>query len=150
MAGRPPKTLKAHVLEQSFRARRHYPLLAGEELPWPGFALLQARYRAATSQPERRAIAVDFQAAVTLAHQAVSDRITPNEDGGYPERCPEGSEGVDDGRSRSSRSEDALSHQPHTPSHPQRSACQRLTAPQFRRAARDAAPLDTLNPDSGR
>lgn len=36
MAGRPPKPLKAHVLEQSFRARRHYPLLAGEELPWPG------------------------------------------------------------------------------------------------------------------
>src|SRR2546429_6498115 len=33
MAGRPPKTLKAHVLENSFRARRHYPLLAGEELP---------------------------------------------------------------------------------------------------------------------
>src|SRR5947207_15674208 len=100
MAGRPPKTLEAHVLGQSFRARRHYPLLAGEELPWPGFALLQARYRAATSQPERRAIAVEFQTAVTLAHQAVSDRITPNE--------------PDDGRSRSSTSEDALSHQPHT------------------------------------
>ena len=119
MAGRPPKTLKAHVLEHSFRARRHYPLLAGAELPWPGFALLQARYRAATSQPERRAIAVEFQTAVKLAHETFSDRSTQNAQGGYPERCPEGSEGVDDGRSRSSRSEDALSHHPHTqPQHP--------------------------------
>jgi hypothetical protein len=117
MAGRPPKTLKAHVLEKSFRARRHYPLLAGGELPWPGFALLQARYRAATSQPERRAIAVVFQTAVRLAHQNFSNRVTQNEHDGYPQSCPEGSEGVDDGRSRSSRSEDALSHHPHTQQH---------------------------------
>ena len=139
MAGRPPKTLKAHVLENSFRARRHYPLLAGAELPWPGFALLQARYRAATSHAERRAIAVEFQTAVTLAHQAASDRSTTDEAGRYPERCPEGSEGVDDGRSRSSRSEDALSHHPHTKSQSPRPSFLGARAPRVSRAGRRLA-----------
>jgi phage terminase large subunit-like protein len=64
MAGRPAKSLAEHAREGTFRARRHGPLLAGPDVPWPAFALLQARYRAATSEPERRALALEFEQAV--------------------------------------------------------------------------------------
>jgi len=69
VAGRPAKTLATHVREGSFRARRHHRLLRGGELGWTGFALLQARYRAATSEPERRAIALEFEQALRLVHE---------------------------------------------------------------------------------
>ena len=48
---RPAKTLLAHAREGTFRARRHHPLLAGPDVPFAGFALLQAHYRRATSEP---------------------------------------------------------------------------------------------------
>jgi phage terminase large subunit-like protein len=70
--GRPAKTLAAHVLEGTFRSRRHHRLLAGAELPWSGLAVIQARFRAATSEAERRAISVQFQQAVTLVHEQTS------------------------------------------------------------------------------
>ena len=71
MTGRPAKTLQAHVREGSFRARRetHRLLLAGAELPWEGFAFLQRRFRAATSEPERRAVALEFEQAVQQAQE---------------------------------------------------------------------------------
>ena len=68
MAGRPPKTLAAHVRENSFRARRHWSLLSGPELPWSAFAVMQARYRQANTHPARRALAVEFENAVKAAH----------------------------------------------------------------------------------
>jgi phage terminase large subunit-like protein len=74
MTGRPTKALVAHVREGTFRARRdtHRLLLAGPELPWTGFALLQKRFCAATSEPERRAIALEFEQAVRVAHEQLA------------------------------------------------------------------------------
>jgi phage terminase large subunit-like protein len=69
MAGRPPKTLAQHVRDGSFRSRRYFPLLAGVDLPWPGFALLQTRFRAATSEREQREIGLEFEKAVRIVHQ---------------------------------------------------------------------------------
>jgi phage terminase large subunit-like protein len=68
---RPAKPLAQLVREGNYRARRdtHRLLLAGPDLPWPGFALLQQRFRTATSEPERRAIALEFQRAVNLVQQ---------------------------------------------------------------------------------
>jgi phage terminase large subunit-like protein len=65
MAGRPRKRLLDHVLEGSFLARQHGGLLADkDDLPWPGFAALQAEYRRARSVPEQRAVALDFERLV--------------------------------------------------------------------------------------
>jgi len=76
VSGRPAKSLAAHVRDATFRARRHRAFLLGPELPWPGFAVLQHRYRAATSEPERRAVAVEFARAVRLVHeQAVGEQV---------------------------------------------------------------------------
>ena len=66
---RPPKSLAQLLHDGSFRARRHGPLLLGPDLRYPAFALLQARYRQATSEPERRAIALEFERAVRLVHE---------------------------------------------------------------------------------
>jgi len=73
MAGRPAKTLAAHVREGTFRARReaHRSLLPAAALPWPGFAVLQERYRRASSEPERRAVALEFEQAVRLVQAQV-------------------------------------------------------------------------------
>jgi phage terminase large subunit-like protein len=70
MSGRPPKSLAQLVRDGSFRARRaqHRALLGGPDLPYPGFAILQARFRRATSEPERRALALEFERAVRLVH----------------------------------------------------------------------------------
>ena len=65
--GRPARPLSEHIRKGTFRARRHHGLLAGPNVPWPWFARLQTRYQAATSEPERRAIAVDCERAVKLA-----------------------------------------------------------------------------------
>jgi phage terminase large subunit-like protein len=81
MAGRPAKTLPEHVRDGTFRARReaHRSLLAAAALPWPGFAVLQERFRRASSEPERRAVALEFERAVRLV-QARVERERP--DGG--------------------------------------------------------------------
>jgi phage terminase large subunit-like protein len=70
MSGRPAKSLAQLVRDGSFRARReqHRALLLGPDLPYPGFALLQERFRRATSEPERRALALEFERAVKLVH----------------------------------------------------------------------------------
>jgi hypothetical protein len=71
MAGRPAKSLAAHLRDGTFRARResHRALLLGPELPWQGFAVFQGRYRSATSEPERRAVALEFERAVQLVQE---------------------------------------------------------------------------------
>jgi phage terminase large subunit-like protein len=74
--GRPAKTLAEHVSQGSFRARRHHQLLAGPDLSWQGFGVLQARYRAASSEPERRAIAVEFEQGVRLVQAEVEREQT--------------------------------------------------------------------------
>jgi phage terminase large subunit-like protein len=67
---RPARSLEQHVRQGSFRSRRHHRLLALQALPgeWRRFAGLQARYQAATSDPERTAIALEFEHAVNDAH----------------------------------------------------------------------------------
>ena len=73
---RPARSLEQHVLQASFRGRRHHQLLAREPLPpeWRLFAALQARYQAASSEPERRAVALQFEQAVTAAHNQAKAR----------------------------------------------------------------------------
>jgi len=73
---RPTKSLAEHAREGTFRARRHHPLLEGPDLGWQGFAVLQARYRAASSEPERRAIAVEFEQGVRLVQVEVEREQT--------------------------------------------------------------------------
>src|SRR5438477_91616 len=73
---RPARSLEQHVLQASFRGRRHHQLLDREPLPpeWRLFAALQARYQAASSEPERRAVALQFEQAVTAAHNQAKAR----------------------------------------------------------------------------
>ena len=74
--GRRPYSLEQHVKRGTFRSRRHLQLLARQPLPaeWPLFARLQARYQAASSDFERRAIGVEFEQAVRAAHQELAVR----------------------------------------------------------------------------
>src|SRR5436309_690967 len=67
--GRPRKSLEALVREGTFRARRdtHRQLLGGPALAWPAFATVQDRYRQAGSEPERRAVALEFERIVAAA-----------------------------------------------------------------------------------
>jgi len=76
--GRPAKTLAEHVRTGSFRARRdsHRDLLSGTPLEWAAFASLQNRFKAATSEPERRAIALSFERQVRAAQQELQRRVT--------------------------------------------------------------------------
>ena len=82
--GRPAHTLADHIRQGSFRARRHYELLHGPAVSWRAFALLQSRYRAATSEPERRAIALECEQTLTQIHAAAAaeerDDTTPRID----------------------------------------------------------------------
>jgi terminase large subunit-like protein len=73
---RPARSLEQHVRQGSFRSRRHHPLLAGEPLPseWRLLAGLQTRYEAATSEPERAAIGLQFEQAVTHVHAKAKAR----------------------------------------------------------------------------
>ncbi|HLK42422.1 MAG TPA: terminase TerL endonuclease subunit, partial [Thermoleophilia bacterium] len=68
--GRPAKSLVEFVLEGTFRARRESErdLLAGPDLPWAWAVVLQRQYRAARSEPERRAVALAFERAVVEIH----------------------------------------------------------------------------------
>ena len=76
MAGRPAKTLRSHVTEGTFRARRdtHRALLCGPPLTWPAFASLQARFIAAGSEPERRDVALQFERLVGVAQREAHKR----------------------------------------------------------------------------
>src|SRR5438128_8721363 len=73
---RPARSLEQHVLQGSFRGRRHQRLLASDPLPhdWPLFAALQARYQTASSDPERAAFALQFEQTVSAAHAQAKAR----------------------------------------------------------------------------
>ena len=64
------KDLASHVIQESFRARRHHHLLAGPVVEWPELAVLQSKYAAATSEAERRAVGVAFERASRDLHAA--------------------------------------------------------------------------------
>ncbi len=68
-----PKTLADHARDGTFRSRRHHELLAGPAVPWPTLAAIQGLYNAATSEPERRAIGVEFQRAARM--EIVDDEL---------------------------------------------------------------------------
>lgn len=76
MTGRPRKTLEQRVREGVFFARKpeQAALLLGPAVRWPNFASLQARYRAASSEPERRHVALEFERLVRAAHAEVRRR----------------------------------------------------------------------------
>lgn len=76
MAGRPTKSLEAHVRDGSFRARRqgNRRLLLGPPLRWPRLAELQAEYARAGSEPERRAAALAFERLISSAHEEARRR----------------------------------------------------------------------------
>jgi hypothetical protein len=80
--GRPARPLVDHIRQGTFRARRHHKLLGGPDVPWPGFVRLQACYRSACSDPERRAIAVDCERAVNLARANADSQAAGS--GGHP------------------------------------------------------------------
>jgi hypothetical protein len=63
MAGRPAKSLSAHCVDRTFRPSRHGHLLATEPLS-PGLADFSARYRAAVSDRERQAVALELRDAI--------------------------------------------------------------------------------------
>jgi phage terminase large subunit-like protein len=75
VAGRPPKTLLAHVRERSFRPHRHAHLLAEADLPFPVLAREQERYRRARSAEERAAALAAFVAHLREAYSEQDRRI---------------------------------------------------------------------------
>jgi phage terminase large subunit-like protein len=78
VAGRPSKTLRAHVQDGTFEAKRetHRALLEAHDVPWPALAALQQRYRDADTDFLRRAIAKEFERAVEDAHAEAADRAS--------------------------------------------------------------------------
>src|SRR3954467_13937731 len=76
MAGRPRQRLRAARQDGTLRARRHphRALLLGPGLQWPAFASLQTRYAQATSEPERRQLALQFQQLVGAAQRELQRR----------------------------------------------------------------------------
>jgi hypothetical protein len=58
---RPSKSLEARIRDRSFLARRHHELLAGLLVTAKKLRAIQAAYQAASSDPERRALALDFE-----------------------------------------------------------------------------------------
>ena len=64
---RPPKTLERHLREGTFRARRHHQLLNGPVVAEERLRRLQSDYKAAATERERRAIALEFQEAASRA-----------------------------------------------------------------------------------
>jgi hypothetical protein len=78
--GRPRKTLEALVADGSFLARRHGDLLAGEPLDDPVLAALQALYRQAGDDRQRRRVALQFEKVVRAASPAVEDEPTSTVD----------------------------------------------------------------------
>lgn len=72
--GRKTHSLYERVRDGSFLARRHEELLAGDDLEWPAFAALQASYRAAGTDQERRAVALEFEKLVAAHAQAQAEQ----------------------------------------------------------------------------
>jgi hypothetical protein len=73
-----PKSLRLHVLDRTFRSRRHHRLLASDELLADSkLAELQRAYRQAGSERERRELGVTFEQAV----KALDDVQRPPEGG---------------------------------------------------------------------
>lgn len=61
----------------TFRSRTQHRLIGDEpDLPWPAFAVLQRRYRAAEDNDERRSIAREFERLVRSAHEEAQRRET--------------------------------------------------------------------------
>lgn len=60
---RPAKTLEQHLRDGTFRARRHHKLLSGPLVSAKALTKLQRDYEEATSEPERRAVALAFEQA---------------------------------------------------------------------------------------
>src|SRR5207248_7057378 len=62
--------------EGTFRGRRdrHRALLLGPQLEWPVLASLQRRYLQATSEPDRRALALAFERIVADAQTEAKRR----------------------------------------------------------------------------
>jgi phage terminase large subunit-like protein len=80
MAGRPPTSLVELVRAGSFRPARHGHLLAGEDLPWPAFARLQAAYRLATSEADRAAVVREVAHQMRAAQQELARRTAGSKD----------------------------------------------------------------------
>ncbi|HZU78186.1 MAG TPA: terminase TerL endonuclease subunit, partial [Dehalococcoidia bacterium] len=79
--GRPALSLLELVRRGTFIARRptHRALLLGAPLPWPHFVSFQRRYAAATSEAERRAIALAFERLMRSAHSETERRSGSND-----------------------------------------------------------------------
>jgi phage terminase large subunit-like protein len=60
---RPTKTLENRLRDGTFVARKHHPLLAGPLVRGERLRPIQRAYQAATSEPERRSLAVEFEIA---------------------------------------------------------------------------------------
>jgi hypothetical protein len=73
MGGRPRKTLSELVRDGSFLARRHAELLAGDPVDDPTLAALQALYRQAGDDRQRRRVALQFEKICRAAPPAVGD-----------------------------------------------------------------------------
>jgi hypothetical protein len=58
---RPAKSLQTRLRDGSFVARKHHRLLAGPLVGEDRLRSIQRAYQAATSEPERRALVLDFQ-----------------------------------------------------------------------------------------
>jgi len=71
---RPPKSLAERVRDGTFLARRHADLLNGPRLRPKALRELQADYKAAASERERRALALDFQERAREMIAALGDR----------------------------------------------------------------------------
>jgi phage terminase large subunit-like protein len=76
---RPSKSLEERIREKSFLGRRHYELLAGPLVSAKRLRAIQAAYQAASSDPERRAIALDFEREIstTVETPAPVEALSP-------------------------------------------------------------------------
>jgi phage terminase large subunit-like protein len=75
--GRPAKSLSEQIQTGGFRARRpsHREQLLGPPVPWPAFAALQNQYAAARSEPERRAVALEFERLIGIVQAETRRRL---------------------------------------------------------------------------
>jgi hypothetical protein len=70
-AGRPRKSLEELIADRSFLARRHAELLAGAPVDDPTLAALQALWRQAGDDRQRRRVALQFEKLCRAAPPAV-------------------------------------------------------------------------------
>lgn len=70
-----PRSLADLVRGGTFRARTQHRLIGEEQdLPWPAFAIIQRRYRAAADNEDRRLVAREFERLVKSAHEEAQRR----------------------------------------------------------------------------